>query len=248
MNHRKTLLAASIVAGLCLSVGAYAQDSTQTQNTQNGSAANKKDAKQLNAVVVTGIRNSQALSIDTKQAANSHIEVVSAVDIGKLPAKNVADTIAQLPGVNIADAAGSEGGFDEADRASIRGSAPSLTLTTLNGHALASGDWFVLAGGTRSVSYSMLPSELVSQVVVHKTSEARLLEGGAAGSIDIITRKPLEFAKQVTTEASVGAVYADLPGSTKPQFNGLFNWKNDSNTFGVLAEAFYEERSLQRNG
>ena len=64
MNHRKTLLAASIVAGLCLSVGAYAQDSTQNQN-ENGtqsSTANKKNAKELSTVIVTGIRNSQALS------------------------------------------------------------------------------------------------------------------------------------------------------------------------------------------
>jgi iron complex outermembrane receptor protein len=249
MNHRKTLLAASIVAGLCLSVGAYAQDGTQTQNTQNDTTANKKEAKQLSTVVVTGIRNSEALSIDTKQAANSHVEVVSAVDIGKLPAKNVADTIAQLPGVNIADAAGAEGGFDEADRASIRGSAPSLTLTTVNGHGIASGDWFVLGGGgTRSVSYAMLPSEVVSQVVVHKTSEAKLLEGGAAGSIDIITRKPLEFAKPLSAEASVGGVYSDLPSTTKPQFNGLVNWKNSDNTFGILGQVFYEERELQRDG
>ena len=129
--------------------------------------------------------------------------MISAEDIGKLPAKNVADTIAQLPGVNIADAAGAEGGFDEADRASIRGSAPSLTLTTLNGHALASGDWFVLAGGSRSVSYSMLPSEIVSQVVVHKTSEASQLEGGAAGSIDIIMRA--RWAGSLWRNAKAGA-------------------------------------------
>ena len=250
MNHRKTLLAASIVAGLCLSVGAYAQDGTQTQqttNSQDGKA--KKNVTQLNAVTVTGIRNSEALSLDTKQDANSHIEVVSAVDIGKLPAEDVADTIAQLPGVNISDAAGAEGGFDEADRASLRGSAPSLTLTTVDGHAIGSGDWFITGGGgSRSVSYAMLPSEIVSQVVVHKTSEARDLEGGAAGSIDIITRKPLEFSKPFSAEASVGGVYSSLPSSTKPQFNGLFNWKNASNTFGVLVQGFYEERELQRDG
>jgi len=251
MSNRKTLLAASIVAGLCLSGALNAQDSTQT--TASGAKAQEKaeqaKIKQLQSVTVVGIRNSEALSLDTKQAANSHVEVVSAVDIGKLPAKNVADTIAQLPGVNIADAAGAEGGFDEADRASIRGSAPSLTLTTLNGHAVASGDWFITGGGgSRSVSYAMFPSEIVSQVVVHKTSEARLLEGGAAGSIDIITRKPLEFAKPFTAEGSVGGVYSDLPGKTKPQFSGLVNWKNSDNTFGVMAQAFYEERSLQRDG
>ncbi|MBD8880126.1 TonB-dependent receptor [Rhodanobacter sp. 7MK24] len=253
MNHRKTLLAASIVAGLCLSVGAYAQDSTQNTNTgSTGSTANagKPDkVKQLSTVTVTGIRNSEALSLDTKQAADSHVEVVSATDIGKLPAKNVADTIAQLPGVNISDAAGAEGGFDEADRASLRGSAPSLTLTTVDGHNIGSGDWFITGGGgTRSVSYAMLPSEIVSQVVVHKTSEASLLEGGAAGTIDIITRKPLEFSKQFSAEASVGGVYSSLPSSTKPQFNGLVNWKNDDSSFGVLAQVFYEDRELQRDG
>jgi iron complex outermembrane receptor protein len=231
--------------------GASPQGQSSDADQQQAQAGkNKKDTLQtLETVQVVGVRAAQALSLETKRAANSHVEVVSAVDIGKLPAKNIADTIAQLPGVNIADAAGAEGGFDEADRASIRGSAPSLTLTTLNGHSVASGDWFILGGGgTRSVSYSMFPSEIVSQVVVHKTSEAKLLEGGAAGSIDIITRKPLDFSKPFSAEASVGAVYADLPDDTKPQFNGLLNWKNASNTFGVMVQAFYEERALQRDG
>src|SRR5690348_3798279 len=217
----------------------------QTDSTQK-----KKDTvQQLETVQVVGVRAAQALSIETKKAANSQVEVVSAVDIGKLPAKNVADTIAQLPGVNIADAAGAEGGFDEADRASIRGSAPSLTLATVNGQTIGSGDWFVLGGGgSRSVSFAMLPSEVVNQVVVHMTPEAKLLEGGAAGTIDIITRKPLDFSKPFSLEASLGGVYADLPSKTEPQFSGLINWKNDSNTFGVMVQAFYERRALQREG
>ena len=66
--------------------------------------------------------------------------------------------------------------------------------------------------------------------------------------MDIITRKPLEFAKPITAEASIGGVYSDLPGNTKPQFSGLFNWKNDANTVGVMVQGFYEKRSLQRNG
>ncbi len=260
MKLRKTMLSASIAAALVFTLAAQAQAASpqdqaaspadQPQTTgQKTKPGTKESPQQLGTIQVVGIRAAQALSLETKRDANSHVEVVSAVDIGKLPAKNVADTIAQLPGVNIADAAGAEGGFDEADRASIRGSAPSLALTTINGHSVASGDWFILgSGGTRSVSYAMLPSEIVNQVVVHKTSEARFLEGGAAGSIDIITRKPLDFSKPFSAEASVGGVYADLPGDTKPQFSGLVNWKNDSNTFGVMAQVFYEERSLQRDG
>ncbi len=255
MSHRKTLLAASIIAGLCLSGTAYTQDNSQTttttstQTSQQKQKANAAQAKQLDTVTVTGIRNSQAMSLDLKKTSDSHVEVVTAEDVGKLPAKNVADTLAQLPGVNIADAGGTEGAFDEADRVSLRGLSPSLTLTTVNGHFVGSGDWFVLNDNAgRSVSYSLFPSEIVSEVVVHKTSQADQLEGGTAGTVDIITRKPLEFDKDVSGEASLGGVYSDLPGDTKPQFNGLFNWKNSDNTFGAMIQGFYEERNLQRDG
>ncbi|RUL76100.1 TonB-dependent receptor [Dyella choica] len=256
MSHRKTLLAASIIAGLwCVSGALYAQDNSQTssQANQRNSAeqANKEKIKELSTITVTGIRSSAELSLDTKRADNTHVEVVSAEDIGKLPAKNVADTLQRLPGVNISSSSASEGAFDEVDRVSLRGTNPSMTQTTINGHTVATGDWFVLNQVQtvgRSVSFSLLPSEIVSQVVVHKTSEASLLEGGSAGSVDIITRKPLEYAKQFTAEASVGGVYADLPGNVKPQFSGLFNYKSADNTFGALVQAFYEERSLQRDG
>ena len=256
MKFRKSMLSASIATALMFAAAAQAQNASpqdQTpsdqQQSQTSQPGTKETPQQLGTIQVVGVRAAQALSIETKKAANSQVEVVSAIDIGKLPAKNVADTIAQLPGVNIADAAGAEGGFDEADRASIRGSAPSLTLTTVNGHTIGSGDWFVLGGGgTRSVSFAMLPSEVVNQVVVHMTPEAKLLEGGAAGTIDIITRKPLDFSKPFSLEASLGGVYADLPSKTEPQFSGLINWKNDSNTFGVMVQAFYERRALQREG
>ena len=72
-------------------------------------------------------------------------------------------------------------------------------------------------------------------------------EGGSAGSVNIITRKPLQFAEQMTIEGSVGAVHSDLPGDTKPQV-GLFNWKNDAGTVGVLVQGFYEKRGLRREG
>ena len=261
MKFRKSMLSASIATALMFAAAAQAQnaspqnptnstDQQQSQAAKDKQAADQKQTAQtLGTVQVVGVRAAQALSIETKKAANSQVEVVSAIDIGKLPAKNVADTIAQLPGVNIADAAGAEGGFDESDRASIRGSAPSLTLTTVNGHTIGSGDWFVLGGGgTRSVSFAMLPSEVVNQVVVHMTPEAKLLEGGAAGTIDIITRKPLDFSQKLSVEGSVGGVYADLPSKTEPQFSGLLNWKNDSSTFGVMVQAFYEKRALQREG
>jgi len=206
----------------------------------------------LQEVVVSGIRYSTEKALATKRAATNVEEVVTAEDIGKMPDKNVADALSRLPGITVSPAGANEGGFDENDRVSMRGTGPSMTQTLIDGHNVASGDWFVLdQTGTvgRSVSYTLLPSELVSEVLVKKSSEASLVEGGVAGSVDIITRKPLEsFTKPFTLEATAGAVYADLPSKASPQFSALANFRNDDATFGVLAQGFYEDRYLRRDG
>ena len=241
MKYRTSILSASIAAGLAFSMQVNAQDAAPADTA----------ATDLDTVVVTGIRGSIEKALDAKRDAATHVEVVTAEDIGKLPAKNVADTLRQLPGVNIASSSASEGGFDEADRVSLRGTNPSLTQTLVNGHTIGTGDWFVLSqvGNVgRSVSYSLYPSEIVDRVVVHKTSEAKLVEGGTAGSVNIITRRPLQFAEPLTIQGSIGAVHSDLPGDTKPQLDALLNWRNDEGTAGFLVQVFNEERSLRRDG
>jgi iron complex outermembrane receptor protein len=205
----------------------------------------------LQEIVVTGIRKSVELSLEAKRYSTEITEVVTAEDIGKMPDKNVADSLARLPGITTSAAGANEGGFDENDRVSMRGTNPSLTQTLINGHGVAAGDWFVLDQVQtvgRSVSYTLLPSEIVSKVVVEKSSSASLTEGGVAGSVDIITRKPLDFGKQFTLEASVGAVYADLPSKTDGQYSALANFKNDANNFGVMVQLFSETRHLRRDG
>src|SRR5271168_2815673 len=156
----------------------------------------------LEEIVVTGIRQSVEESLKIQRASTDIIDVITAEDIGKMPDKNVADSLARIPGLNTSSAGANEGGFDENDRVSMRGTNPSLTQTLINGHNVSAGDWFVLdQTGTvgRSVSFTLLPSEIVGQVVVEKSSSASLVEGGVAGSIDIITRKPLEdFSKPFT--------------------------------------------------
>jgi len=247
MTYRKSALSAAIVACLGFGLGTQAR----AQDSQGDNQPGQEDVTEIEKVIVTGIRGSMERSLDAKRESDSHVEVVSAEDIGKLPAKNVADTLQRLPGVNISSSSATEGGFDESDRISLRGTSPSLTQTLVNGHTVGTGDWFVLSQVQtvgRSVSYSLLPAEIVSEVVVHKGSEAKLTEGGSAGSIDIITRRPLQFADPFTAEANIGAVYSDLPGETKPQFDALLNWKNEADTAGILFQAFYEKRGLRRDG
>ena len=232
----------STLIGTAVAIALFGpNDRARAQATEEG----------LEEIIVSGIRQSQKLSLESKREAESRVEVITAEDIGKMPDKNIADSLSRVPGVTVSSASAEEGGFDENDRISMRGTNPSLTQTLLNGHNVASGDWFVLSQVNqvgRSVSYTLLPSELVGQVVVHKSSQASLVEGGVAGSVDIITRRPLDFDEQFTVGGSVGAVYAELPDDTDPQISALFNWKNDSDTFGVLLQGFSEERHLRRDG
>jgi len=190
--------------------------------------------------------------LDQKRNADSLVEVVTAEDVGKMPDKNVADAIQRVPGVNIASSAGGEGGFSENDRVSIRGTSPSLTQTLINGHAVSTGDWFVLNlfGTTvgRSASYSLLPSELVGKITVHKSQTADLPEGGVAGAVNIETRHPLDFKKGVSGEVSLGAMHTSLASKTDPQLSGLVAWRNEDKSLGVLVQLFDQKQHLRRDG
>jgi len=203
-------------------------------------------------VTVSGVRAALEQSLKQKRNADSVVEVVTAEDIGKMPDRNVADAIQRLPGVNTQSSAGGEGGFGENDRVSLRGTSPSLQQTLFNGHAISTGDWFILnqVGGSvgRSSSFSLLPSEIVSSVVVRKSATADLVEGGVSGAIDVITRRPLEFKKKLTVEGSLQAVYNDLAGKTEPQVSAMVNWKNDDNTLGVMVQGFSQKQSVRRDG
>ncbi|HEY0766891.1 MAG TPA: TonB-dependent receptor [Steroidobacteraceae bacterium] len=214
-------------------------------------ASQPQAPQQLETVVVTGIRYSLEQSIKAKREADAVVDVVSAEEIGKLPDKNIADAVQRLPGVNISKASAGEGGLAENDRVSIRGTDPSLTQTLINGHTIATGDWFIQSQvGTvgRSVSYSLLPAELASKIVVYKSAQADLIEGGVAGAVDIQTRRPLDFKKPFTAELTAQAFYNDLPSKTDPQTSVLLNWKNDADNFGALLQGFKERRHERRDG
>ncbi|MFM7973051.1 MAG: TonB-dependent receptor plug domain-containing protein, partial [Betaproteobacteria bacterium] len=205
-----------------------------------------KDAPQR--VEVSGIRASIEQSLVTKRAADTNVDVITAEDIGKMPDKNIADALSRLPGVNVQY--GGALAMDEAERVAIRGTSPNLNLVTVNGHALSSGDWHVgdQAGSGRSVGFGLMPSQIIGQTIVYKSSRADITEGGISGSVDIIMRKPLSFRQALSGEVSLGMVHAALANKTDPQVSGLINWKNGDNTMGLLVQVFKENRHLRRDG
>ncbi|HEY8266231.1 MAG TPA: TonB-dependent receptor [Steroidobacteraceae bacterium] len=208
-----------------------------------GAGAVQAQQATLDEVVVTGIRASLAQSMARKRDSATVVEVITAEDVGKFPDKNVAESLSRVPGVVINKE------FGEGERVSLRGTAPNLTRTLLNGHGLATADWFILdqLNTTRSFNYLMLPADIIGSVEVHKSSQASFEEGGIGGTINVITRNPLDL-DSMAFYGSAQMAYTDLADETTPQANLLFSWKNQAENLGILLSGTYQQRKIRRDG
>lgn len=234
MKHRKTVLSAAIVT--CLGFAAHVQAQEAAAPAAPGG-----EASELDRVVVVGIRGSLKQAIDTKRDADAIIDVVTAEDVGKFPATNVAEAITIIPGVTIDKA------FGQGEKVSILGTDPALNRTLLNGQTVASADWFITDQPGRTFNYSLLAPQIVSKVEVYKSPEAHIDEGSIGGTVIISTRKPLDLEK-TTISGSVSYLHNDRIGDGDPSFSGLFGWKNDANTFGVVISGQRSDESIRRDG
>ncbi len=212
-------------------------------------AADEPKATDVEEVVITGIRASLQESLESKRRSDQVVEVITAEDIGKFPDMNVADSLGRVTGVNIVTGSAAAGGFGENERVAIRGTDPNLNLTLLNGHGVATGDWFVLdqTSGGRSFNFSMLPSEVVGRMEVLKSAQANIPEGGVGGTVNVHTRNPLDLPP-LTVNMSAQGAYATLPDKWTPQVSGMISWKNADSTLGLLLGVFYEAREFRRDG
>lgn len=236
MTEKKTLHRQSAIAAaalLALSLPALAQSPAP--------AKDKEGEKKLETVVVTGIRASLQKALDTKRQADNIVDVVTAEDVGKFPATNVAEAITVIPGVSIDKA------FGQGEKVSILGTDPALNRTLLNGQAIASGDWFMSEQQGRTFNYSLLAPQLVNKVEVYKSPEAWLDEGSIGGTVNVSTRKPLDL-KKLTLSGSVSYLYNDRTESGKPTLAGLLGWQNSDRTFGLLFTAQRAKEQIRRDG
>jgi iron complex outermembrane recepter protein len=230
-QRRPNLIRSAVLAALAGHAGVtYGQQAAQNDN-------------ELETVIVTGIRSSYRVSLETKREETAVVDAVTAEDVTKFPDKNLAEALQRVPGVTL------NREFGEGERINIRGTDDSLTKMLLNGHSLATADWFVLdqLNSTRSFNYLMLPADIIGQVKVYKTAQADLEEGGIGGTVDVVTRNPLDM-EPLTLSGSLQGAYSDLADETDPQASALFSWKNTDSTLGVLLAGVYQKRSIRRDG
>lgn len=241
------LIAQTAPAPAETSAAKIAEEARKAEEAKKAEAAKKaalsKPSQQLDSVVVTGIRASIERSIDVKRESGANVEVITAEDVGKMPDKNLADSLQRLVGVAVRT------DYDEAEKVSIRGTNPDMSLILFNGHTVSGGDWYVADQGSssRSTSLSLMPSSVLNQAIVYKTSQANIADGGLAGTINVTTRKPLDQAAKFGGIISGGGVYATLPGKTSSSLNASLNWKNEDNSLGAIGQVFKEKRYIRRD-
>lgn len=180
MQLKRNLLSVALASATLVLAG---QAVAQEQPAEPASA--EQEAKDLDAVVVTGIRRSIEDAIDTKQSADTIVESISAEDIGKLPDMSIADSIARLPGLTAQRVNG------RAQDINIRGLSGDFANTLLNGREQVS------MGNNRGVEFDQYPSELLGSVTVHKTTDATLVGQGLSGTVNLKTVRPLSFNERV---------------------------------------------------
>lgn len=242
MPYRKKALIAGIAACFTVSAGAYAQDTAPAAATPaDDSTSSTSKAEQLQGVTVTGIRASLKKSLDRKRDNDAVTEVITAEDIGKLPATNTAEALAQMPGVTL------DRQFSATQRVSIDGADPSLNLSYLDGHPVSQAIWLYEDSPNRGFNFSLLPPEILGSVEVFKTPEARLIEGSLGGTILMHTVQPLDLPAN-TVRASVGYNYSDLAGTGRPNATVFYSWKDSAKNFGFDISAQHYEQVNNRQG
>jgi TonB-dependent receptor len=147
------------------------------------------DENALEEVVVTGYRQSLENSTSAKRDAVGFVDAIFAEDIGKFPDSNIAESFNRIPGITISRETSGEG-----LNIAIRGLGTNFTKVLLNGApvAVASTGRTDAQSTNREVDLDMFPTELFSQLTVSKTPTAAMLEGGAAGTVNMRSARPFD--------------------------------------------------------
>lgn len=221
--------AVAVKLGLVVTAAAFTMPALAQQANQAQATAPQATEQQVEVIEVRGIRRSLESAMNTKRFADAVVDAVSAEDIGKFPDKNIAESLQRIAGVSI-----NRGFVGEGAEVSIRGVDPTLTQVQMNGQFVASTAWFSQGANKRSFNMDLMPSEMIKGLEVYKSPVASIDEGGVGGTVILRTRKPLELDAG-TVFTSVESNMNSLADDKGFGASVLGSWKNDNETFGILA-------------
>jgi TonB-dependent receptor len=215
-----TLALLAGASSMALTTGAWAQSAPDGPS-------------QVEEIVVTGIRGSQIRSVDVKRREASIVDAISSEDIGKLPDVTIADALQRISGVQIQRDAG------EGKTVNIRGLKQVITL--LN------GEQYLSAGNMGEAQPNLLdvPSQLMNQVLVYKSTNPLNALSGISGTIDLRTRRPFQMAEGFTLAAGAEGQRGERTKENDYLFNGVASWRNER--VGLMVSGAASKSNLGNN-
>ncbi|MCW3849523.1 TonB-dependent receptor [Sphingomonas sp. LB-2] len=232
MNPKRRVagLAAVLLAGTAWPALAATTDPT-TDPTAEATAAAPQDGDSQDGqeIIVTGYRGSLQSSTNAKRNATGFTDSIFAEDIGKFPDTNIAESFNRVPGVTISREITGEG-----LQVTIRGLGTNFTRVLLNNApvAVSSTGRSDAQGTNREVDLDLFPTELFTQLTVQKSPTASMLEGGAAGTVNMRSARPFDnpgthitYSGQLTNSSNAGSKWG---------YRGSILASYTSGNFGIL--------------
>ncbi|WP_370229288.1 TonB-dependent receptor [Marinobacter nauticus] len=187
-------------------------------------------------VTVVGQAARLRTSLNQQRMSDNLQTIVTSDSINSLPDANVSESLQRLPGISIERDQG-EGRFVR-----IRGLGPDLNSVSINGAQLPAPE-----GDRRAVALDVLPSGLVSSLVVTKAPTPDMDANGIGGNIDVKSISALDkdgpFGK-----AKIEMSHNELVDETSPAgaLSGgtTLNLGADGARLGVAAAVSWEEREF----
>lgn len=224
MKHRLSKLTLMILAATNIGVAQAQQEA--------GQQPSEADAG-VEVIEVSGIRQSLTNALAEKRAADNLVEVIQAVDIGKLPDQNLAEVLENVTGIQITREAGVGTGVQ------IRGT--NANRTEINGvSTVGSG------AGRSGIDFEDVSAAIISAVEVIKSPQAKTIEGSVGATINLRTIRPLQLNDMLGSVRVQGEDSSLSTDGITPRISGAWgdNWETDLGEFGVVMSGSYSEQDV----
>lgn len=195
---------------------------TAEAQTASPNASDNSASPELETIVVSGLRESLGKSLEIKQSASVVEDSINALELGRFPDDDVADSLRHITGVSIIRTTGGEGQY-----IGVRGLGQQYNIVTLNNRILATDD------DGRALAFDILPADVISGADVYKSSQASALEGSIGGTVNMRSARPFDnpgFHSAVRIEGN----YNDMSQFWGKKGSAFLSDTNSSQTLGFL--------------
>lgn len=189
----------------------------------------------MEEIVVVGQAAQMQRALDRQRHSDNMISAINADAIGQLPDSNAAEALQRIAGISIERDQG-EGRFVR-----VRGISPDLNAVTVNGTQLPAPE-----SGRRAVALDVIPSDLISSLVVTKALTPDMDANAIGGSIEVESLSALDREGAFYTVNS-SMSYDEHTSETSPSIaatgGNTFEFSN-GHRLGVASAISYDKRKF----